>query len=463
MARVALINPPVAGGLQTHREGLGHLGLAYIAACLLRDGHQVIGLDCKTEPLSDQEIGRRLSDFGPHLVGVTAMTHEVHRAVRVCEIAHQAVPGTLTMVGGPHATALPERALLEFPAIDISVVGEGEETVCEIAQRIDSNSTALLGIKGIAFRVDGKVVRNLDRPWTENLDALPLPAWHLFPKVIAWGMFAGRGCPYGCKFCQRVLGRKVRMRSVDNVIAEIDALDSQMGVHESWFQDETFALNRHWMEEFLTKLEERNRRTGYIWRWKANSRANLADESMYRRMKEAGCVGLGFGIESGNPDILKRIGKSVTKDMALRAIRSARRAGLETGAFFIIGHPGETLSTALQTVLFAGKLGADDIAVGVMVPYPGTEIWEMARAGRYNYRLLTEDWRMYDKYFGNALEIKGLSHKKLEALQVATYLWFYLRQGRFRQLFSFLTRFRREAIVMLRRLLQPAHNVQTAN
>ena len=135
MARVALINPPVAGGLQAHREGLGHLGLAYIAACLLRDGHPVIGLDCKTEPLSDQEIGRRLSEFGPSLVGVTAMTHEVHRAVRVCEIARQAVPGTLTMVGGPHTTAVPERALLEFPAIDISVVGEGEETACEIVQR----------------------------------------------------------------------------------------------------------------------------------------------------------------------------------------------------------------------------------------------------------------------------------------------------------------------------------------
>jgi anaerobic magnesium-protoporphyrin IX monomethyl ester cyclase len=463
MARVALVNPPVDGDLQTHREGLGHLGLAYIAACLLRDGHRVIGLDCKTEPLSDQEIGRRLTEFGPSLVGVTAMTHEIHRAVRVCEIAHQAAPGALTMAGGPHATALPERTLLEFPAIDIAVVGEGEETVCEIARRMESGSTALLGIQGIAFREDGKVVRNPNRPWIGNPDELPLPAWRLFPKAISWGMFAGRGCPYGCKFCQRVLGRKVRMRSVDNVMAEIDALDSQLGAHDSWFQDETFALNRRWTEEFLTKLEERNRRTGYVWRWKANSRANLADESLYRRMKEAGCLAVGFGIESGNPEILKRIGKSITKDMALRAIQSARRAGLETAAFFIIGHPGETVWTALETVRFAGRLGADDIAVGVMVPYPGTEIWEMARAGQYNYRLLTEDWRMYDKYFGNALEIKGLSHKKLEALQVATYLWFYLRQGRFRQLFSFLTKFRREAMAMLRRLLQPAHNVRTAH
>lgn len=193
MARAALVNPPVETDLQSHRNH-GHLGLAYIAACLLRDGHQVIVLDCKNEPLSDDEIGRRLADFRPDLVGITAMTHEIHRAARVCEIAHQVLPRALTMVGGPHATAMPERTLLEFAGIDIAVAGEGEETVCEIARSIDSNSPALPRIAGIAFREDGKVMRNPNRPWIENLDALPLPAWHLFPKV-GWPIFAGPWMP----------------------------------------------------------------------------------------------------------------------------------------------------------------------------------------------------------------------------------------------------------------------------
>lgn len=246
-------------------------------------------------------------------------------------------------------------------------------------------------------------------------------------------------------------------------MAEIDAMESKLGAHSSWFQDETFALNRRWTEEFLTKLEERNLRKGYVWTWSANSRANLADEDLYRRMKAAGCTRLCFGIESGNPDTLKRIGKSITKDMARRAIQTARNAGLRTAAFFIIGHPGETLRTAMQTVNFASKLGADEISVGVMVPYPGTEVWEMAHAGQYNYHLLTEDWRMYDKYFGNALEVKGLSHRKMEALQVGTYVWFYLRQGHFRQFFQFLKTFQREAQVMLRRLLWPGHSMRKAH
>ena len=120
---------------------------------------------------------------------------------------------------------------------------------------------------------------------------------------------------------------------------------------------------------------------------------------------------------------------------------------------FIIGHPGETLWTALQTVLFAGRLGSDAISVGVMVPYPGTEIWDMAKKGMYNYVLLSEDWRLYDKYFGNALAIKGLSHRSMEALQVLTYIYFYLRQGRPHKLASFIAKFRREAMTMLKRLL----------
>jgi radical SAM superfamily enzyme YgiQ (UPF0313 family) len=175
------------------------------------------------------------------------------------------------------------------------------------------------------------------------------------------------------------------MRSADNVLAEIDAMEIELGARGSFFQDETFALNRKWADEFLTKLEERNRLRGYVWHWRANSRVNLADLELYRRMKAAGCRTLDFGVESGDAEILKRIGKSITKDMAVKAVATAKEAGLRTSVFFIIGHPGETLWTAFETVFFAGRLGSDEISVGVMVPYPGTEIWEMASTGQYNY------------------------------------------------------------------------------
>jgi radical SAM superfamily enzyme YgiQ (UPF0313 family) len=243
------------------------------------------------------------------------------------------------------------------------------------------------------------------------------------------------------------------MRSADNVLAEIDAMEGELGLRGAWFQDETFAMNRRWTDEFLTKLEARNQRAGYVWRWKANSRANLADAKLYRRMRAAGCHSLDFGIESGSTAMLKRISKHITKEMAVQAIRTAKASGLYTNAFFIIGHPGESKWTALATVRFAGCLGANSIAVGVMVPYPGTEIWQMANEGAYNYKLLTTDWRLYDKYFGHALALKDLSHRQMEFFQVLTYIWFYIRQGQFTALFMFVRQFRREAKVMLRRLI----------
>ena len=166
-------------------------------------------------------------------------------------------------------------------------------------------------------------------------------------------------------------------------------------------------------------------------------------------MQAAGCHSVDFGVESGSAAMLKRVNKNITKEMALQAIRTARESGLRTNAFFIIGHPGESKWTALETVRFAGRLGADDIAVGVMVPYPGTEIWEMANEGRFDYRLLTTDWRLYDKYFGHALALKGLSHRQMEFFQVLTYIWFYLRQGQLGELCKFVLQFRREARVML--------------
>jgi radical SAM superfamily enzyme YgiQ (UPF0313 family) len=163
---------------------------------------------------------------------------------------------------------------------------------------------------------------------------------------------------------------------------------------------------------------------------------------------------LDFGVESGNQQILKRIHKHITLRQAQQAIRAAQAAGLRTNAFFIIGHPGETWSTALQTVRFAAQLRADSIAVGVMVPYPGTEVWEFACKGEWGYGPPSRDWRDYDKYFGNALSSRYLTHRQMEFLQTLTYVSFYLGTGRFRDMFQFISKFSKEAGYMIRRLLK---------
>ena len=454
--RIVLVNPCTNHLLQTHRHGVGHLGLGYIAACLIQRGHDVLGIDAKIGNLSPEQVLDRIRGYDAQLVGITGATHEICHVGDLCETLKASMPHVITVVGGPHATALPERTLTEFPDVDAVAIGEGEQTACELADALAAGEdrSAWSGILGLAYRDSDGVHINTRRPPIEDLDALPFPAWEVFPKQLRWPLYAGRGCPFQCVFCQRVLGSRIRMRSVDNVLAEIDAMEQRIGVRSSWFQDETFGVHRRWTHEFLDKLIARNERTGRVYRWKANSRANLADAELYRKMRYAGCRMLDFGIESGCRDTLKRIHKSINPAQAIRAVRSAQRAGIHANAFFIIGHPGETWASALRTVLFAPRLRADDIAVGVMVPYPGTEVWQMARRGEGGYRLLTENWRQYDKYFGNALEIRGLSHRRLELLQVMTYLAFYIGTGRFMRLGKFVHRFHREATRMLAKLLR---------
>jgi len=457
--RITLLHPATKNHLQAHRSGIGHLGLGYLAACLLQRGHMVRVLDAKNDVVTDDVLHQHLLEFQPELFGVIAMTHEVHAAADACAIVKRVSPDIWTVIGGPHTSALPERTLEEFSSVDIAVAGEGEITMTELAEAKASGAvpSELENILGIAFRVGDRVLRAGKRPWLENLDDLPFPAWELFPTV-SWGVMAGRGCPFGCIFCQRVLGRQVRLRSVDSVLAEFDLLEERVGQREVWFRDETFGLNKRWLDEFLEKTSARNQRKGYVWGWGCNSRANLADFDRYRKMKESGCYGLSFGVESGDEVILKRVTKGITPEMAVKAIATAQEVGLTAAAFFILGHPGETWRTALKTVHLAAKSHADSIAVGVMVPYPGTEIWHMAHAGEYGYKLLTEDWRVYDKFFGNALSLKGLSHGQLEFLQSLTYVWYYVYNLRFRDLLQFVSRFRSEAWTMLKRL-----TVETSN
>jgi anaerobic magnesium-protoporphyrin IX monomethyl ester cyclase len=416
-------------------------------------GHNVRVLDAKNDFVTSEVLRGHVLEFQPELFGVTAMTHEVHTAAHACALVKRVNPDIWTVIGGPHTSALPERTLEEFPAVDVTVAGEGEITMVELAEAKSRGafSSELDNILGIAFRVGGRVVRTGKRPWLERLDDLPFPAWGLFPKIF-WPVMCGRGCPFGCVFCQRVLGRRLRLRSVDSVMTEFDALEAQLGQRDVWFQDETFGVDKRWAEEFLDKLNARNQRRGYVWHWGGNSRANLADLDRYRRMKASGCYSVSFGVESGDEAILKRIMKGITPEMAVNAIATAQQAGLTAAAFFILGHPGETWRTALKTVHLAARCRADSIAVGVMVPYPGTEVWNMAREGQYGYKLLTEDWRLYDKYFGNALSVEGLSHRQLEFLQSLTYVWYFVYNLKFRELLRFVSKFRSEAWTMLKRL-----------
>jgi len=165
-------------------------------------------------------------------------------------------------------------------------------------------------------------------------------------------------------------------------------------------------------------------------------------------------VRIGFGIESGNEKILRAAQKGTTVVQVEKAIAACKRVGLEVEAFYILGFPGETRRTALDTIRLAARLNTTTAAFGIMVPYPGTRVAEMAAAGEGGYRLLSRDWSAYDKHLGNALELATLSRRDLERLQARAYLWFYLRNLRVKDLAGFVWEKRKAIGRMARKLLR---------
>jgi len=429
------------------------LGLGYLAGYLRARGVKAGIVDAMFDRLSLEETVQRVVDAAPRLVGLTAMTHEIRRAAEVASAIRRQLPGAIFVIGGPHCTALPERTLEEFDVFDFGVFGEGEETLLELWLALErgESGAALEKIAGLVWRRGGQAARNKARPWIRDLDALPQPAWDLYGPSEVYQIFASRGCPFQCIFCMRVLGDEARFRSPKNVVDEFEAVVERYHPREIDFSDETFTLRRGWTLEICDELIRRGLHRSV--RWFANGRVNTVDEELLRRMREAGCARIGFGIESGNEEILRAAHKGTSVAQVEKAIAACKRVGLQVEAFYILGFPGETRRAALDTIRLAARLNTTTAAFGIMVPYPGTRVAEMAARGEGGYRLLSRDWSAYDKHLGNALELATLSRRDLERLQARAYLWFYLRNLRIKEFARFVWDKRKAIGKMARKLL----------
>jgi anaerobic magnesium-protoporphyrin IX monomethyl ester cyclase len=449
--RVLLVNPAPREVVQGGWYRMPLLGLGYCAAYLRERGYECRIVDAIFEKLNPEQTMTRIRDYNPSLLGCTAMTHEVNRAARIAAEARRTIPDLKTVIGGPHATAIPEETLREYDAFDFAVFGEGEETLAELVRAIGEGSS-VEGIAGLAYRAEnGEIRRNKPRPWKEDLDDLPFPAWDLYPPAREYQIFSSRGCPYRCSFCMRVLGEVVRYRSVESVVREFELVTERYGPREISFSDEIFTLDEQRAIAICDQLIAKglHRKTP----WFANARANCTSSALYRKLREAGCVRVGVGIESGNQAILNRIRKGITLERAREMVRIAKEAGLKVAAFFIIGHPGETEDTIRDTIAFARELQPSAVAFGIMVPYPGTEIAAMASRGEGGYKIVSRNWSDYDKYFGSALELENVSRRQLEKWQARAYLYFYLFNFRVFSLIRFLWSRRQGVAHYIRRLL----------
>jgi anaerobic magnesium-protoporphyrin IX monomethyl ester cyclase len=442
--RVLLVNAPPFEVVEPWYDApaFGRHGLACLAGYLREQpGFHVSVIDAKLERLSFEALAQRARGLAPDLVGLTAFTNEIKPAARAAEHLKRAVPGVVTVIGGPHVTALPERTLREFAAFDVGVVGEGEISLHELCEAIRRGAPlSLSGVRGLVYREAGALRRTPERPRTLDLDDLPLPAWDLFPRAEEYWVMSARGCPFTCSFCQNPNGRLARPHSAARAMAEIRMILDRYRPKKLWFADEIFGVSRAETEALLAAMIREG--TGERVSWWAESHVRFVDEALFAKMKEAGCVECGLGIESGDASALKDLGKGTTVPMVERAFEAARRAGIATIGFFIFGHPNETAASMRRTIDLAVRLNPTLPIFGVMVPYPGTEVARLAARGEAGYRLLTDDWDAYNKQVGGALSFAGLSRREIELWQARGYIEVFVRNGRLRELGAFLWKYR---------------------
>ena len=449
MVRVALVRCP-ATYLTYYRWPA--LGPSYLAALLEARGTEVRIFDALFNGWSAAELVERIRSYAPTLVGFTAMTHEVKAAGEIAAALKATMPCKV-VVGGPHVTALPERTLQELPSFDYGICQEGETVLPRLVDLVSGEKgEAPESIPGLVYRQGAGEIRcNPSAPFltSAELDGLPFPAFHQYyggnPKALAdpndsYVIMTSRGCPFSCAFCMRVLGKHVRRRSAENVVREIEQAVRRYGARRIHFSDEIFLADTPQTRQALQLMIQSglHRRI----QWRACTRANFVTEELIALARESGCFSLHMGVESGNDEILKNTNKGLTVARIRDAVAIIKKFKIPLQTYYILGHPGETRETIEDTKNLAVELNTDEIAVGLMVPYPGTRIYEMAHRGEMGYRLLTEDWPDYDKYGGRALEIEGLPHEYLERQQRNVFLSLYLRNYRFLDAMKFFLTYR---------------------
>jgi radical SAM superfamily enzyme YgiQ (UPF0313 family) len=371
------------------------LGISYVAAAFEAAGCRVKIIDYIVSRYTPEKFEAELDAFEPDVVGATSVTMNFPVAADIVRTAKRHRPSALTVMGGPHVTFDASRTLDAYPEIDLLVLGEGERTIMELVPRITDRS-GWPDIRGLAFRQNGEIVVTKPRGLIEDLDSIPLPARHLLPlsRYRALGfpvsIVTSRGCPNACIFCQgrRMVGRKVRYRRVESVMDEIEEILSY-GITRINVADDLFTSNKRRVREMCGQILAR----GFDLKWSAFARVNTVDREILETMRDAGCDGLSFGIESGNPEMLRRIRKGITLEQARNAIRLCKEVGIPVHASFMVGLPGESPESLRDTQRFVESMGID-YGYHFLAPFPGTDVRE--RIEEYDLEILTDDWERYD-------------------------------------------------------------------
>lgn len=395
--KVQLFVPPAGYLAERWSKGISMppLGILYIAAVLEKAGIDVEVVPADILQLSWRQIARKIEMDKADIIGVTSTTENRFQSFKLLQLARQANPQAITILGGPHASMAAEDTLAHFPEIDVVVKGEGELTMLEICQALKEkkNLEYLKKVPGLSFRLNGKIISNPRRPFIPDLDTLPYPAFHLVPfekynfrlKVPGKGylpavnLMTSRGCPFNCNFCATPVnwGRNVRVRSPLNVIEEIEFLIEKYGAQVIYFYDDTFNLSARRVEE-ITSLMLARKLPIY---WTCEVRMDLMTKELLARMKEAGLFQISFGLEAGSERVRNEIiNKKINIQDFHNLISWCQELDIIPSVFFIFSHPTETWEEAQETIkIIEDYRGKIEATVAILHIYPGTPLEKIAR------------------------------------------------------------------------------------
>ena len=380
--KVLLINPPYKSDFPQPP-----LGIAYVASALEKSGQQVEILDAPALKLNADEVVKHVLKGSFDIVGITAMTPTIRSAIEVAKKIKDQEKSIIVILGGAHATVLPEKTLEMFPEINFIIVGEGEVTTPELIEKLEKGKS-LKDISGIAYKDNGKIILNPRRPVVENLDELPMPAYHLLPigkyrphpphgkRLPYMALITSRGCPFRCTFCSKpVHGTKYRAKNAVSIIEEIKFLKDKYGIREILFYDDSFTIDK----QRIINLCDEMIKNKIDLPWSCETRVNLVDKELLSKMKKAGCYIISYGVESGNQEILDNIKKDITIEQIRNAFKLTHEEGIDTVSYFMLGCPGETEQTMKQTIDFAKNLNTNFAQFSICTPFPGTELADLVK------------------------------------------------------------------------------------
>ncbi len=412
------------------------LGLGYLAAAV-RGAHEVKILDCIKERITPDKLGNVIKSFKPDVFGLQCYTFDLNFVDHALGLAKAYDKGVVTVVGGPHPSAAAVDMMKRFgDELDYSFAGEAEVGFLELLSSLESGKREFDAIPGLVWRENGSV-RSNPKSVLEDLDSFAMPAWDLiapetYPESQHGAFFkqfpiapimVTRGCPFPCTFCAGgvIAGKRVRRRSIDNVLKELTYLNKERGIKEFHVVDDNFTMDMAYAKEFLRRLKTLN--LGMTWAVPNGVRMDALDEELLALMKETGLYIISLGIESGSDRVLKDMKKHLTISKIKECVGMINRAGIDVSGFFILGFPGETVESIKDTIKFSRELKLVRANFFTYLPFPGSESYEKLKIAN---ELEGIDWDRF--YFMTASYTpKGLTRKSLRSLQRLAFAKFYLR------------------------------------